>query len=278
MILLKTEDYCKLEQPLQSIEINQLFARSVVEQKMDGEIFVDDPEQPSTFYVRHRYGLALLFGKTDNETFNLHLANYLLNENNTRKANEWLQAYPPQWNNKLKELLDGRLLDISDTEQNQLVNKQSYVTKSTRVNFRFNSGKYTPSKLKDHTEFKLVKTDAKLFDQISGTVVPRYFWRNNEEFAQQGVAFSLMSGNEPVSTAFSAFVHEPQLELGIETRSQFQGKGLAQLTCTALIDYCLENNLQPVWACRLENTGSFKLAQKLGFEPVRMIPYYQLPI
>ncbi|MDO8927801.1 MAG: GNAT family N-acetyltransferase, partial [Bacteroidota bacterium] len=130
----------------------------------------------------------------------------------------------------------------------------------------------------DNDEFKLVKTDAELFDQISGTVVPRYFWRNKKEFVQQGAGFSLMLEDEPVSTAFSAFAFETELELGIETQSLYQGKGLAQLVCSALIDFCLENNLEPVWACRLENTGSFQLAQKLGFEPVRMIPYYQLPI
>jgi len=80
-----------------------------------------------------------------------------------------------------------------------------------------------------------------------------------------------------VSTAFSAFVHGHLLELGIETLAGFYGRGFAQFTCSALIDYCLENNLEPVWACRLENTGSYKLAQKLGFEVEHLLPYYQLP-
>jgi L-amino acid N-acyltransferase YncA len=52
---------------------------------------------------------------------------------------------------------------------------------------------------------------------------------------------------------------------------------LALYTCSALIDYCLANNFEPVWACRHENTGSFRLAEKIGFESVRTIPYYQLP-
>lgn len=277
MIQLQTENYYKLAEPVKNVGINHLFARTVVEQKMDGEIFVDDPEQPSTFYVKHGYGMALLFGKTDNETFNRHLANYLLNENKTRKANEWLQAYPPKWNDKLEELLDGRLLGETDANPYQNKDNQQYIKKSTRVNFRFNREKYMPPEPGNYAEFKVVKTDAELFDQISGTVVPRYFWRNKEEFEQQGAGFSLMYENEYVSTAFSAFAFETELELGIETQSQFQGKGLAQLTCSALVDYCLENSYEPVWACRLENAGSYKLAQKLGFEPIRMIPYYQLP-
>ncbi|MDP3435105.1 MAG: GNAT family N-acetyltransferase [Bacteroidota bacterium] len=278
MILLDPKDYYKLEQPLRSVGINHLFARAVIEQKMDGEVYVDKIERPSTFYVKHSYGMALLLGKMDKEPFNRQLVSYLLNENNNRKANEWLQAYPQQWNDKLEGLLDGRLLGGTDVEPNQITDNQQYIKVSTRVNFSFKREKYVPFKPEDNDEFKLVKTDAELFDQISGTVVPRYFWRNKKEFVQQGAGFSLMLEDEPVSTAFSAFAFETELELGIETQSLYQGKGLAQLVCSALIDFCLENNLEPVWACRLENTGSFQLAQKLGFEPVRMIPYYQLPI
>jgi RimJ/RimL family protein N-acetyltransferase len=59
---------------------------------------------------------------------------------------------------------------------------------------------------------------------------------------------------------------------------QYRGKGLALHACSALIDYCLEYNYEPVWACRLENYASYKLAQKLGFDPVLYMPYYKLNI
>ena len=273
MILLKTENYCKLEQPLKSVEINHLFARTVVEQKMDGEIYVDDLERPSTFYVKHSYGMALLFGNTANELFNQQLTSYLLNEDSNRQAGEWLQVFPSEWNDKLEELLTGHFTTGSTVNPPEF----QQVIKSTRVNFRFNKSKYTSTKHTIPPDFKLVRTDAELFGQIAGTVVPRYFWSNKDEFSQNAIGFSMIYRNEPVSTAFASFIHDGQLELGIETKSEFQGQGLAQLTCSALIDYCLENNFEPVWACRLENTGSYKLAQKLGFEPIRMIPYYQLP-
>lgn len=271
MILLKTGNYYKLKEPLKMVEINHLFARTVVEQKMDGEIYVDDFEHPSTFYVKHSYGMALLFGKTDNEFFNEQLTSYLPNEDSKRQAGEWLQVFPLEWNDQLDKLLDGQITEPNPTEINHRV------IKSTRVNFRFNKSKYTSAKHTIPPDFRLVRTDVELFGQIAGTVVPRYFWRNRDEFSQNAVGFSLIYRNQPVSTAFASFIHDQQLELGIETKAEFQGQGLAQLTCSALIDYCLENNFEPVWACRLENTGSYKLAQKLGFEPIRMIPYYQLP-
>jgi RimJ/RimL family protein N-acetyltransferase len=68
------------------------------------------------------------------------------------------------------------------------------------------------------------------------------------------------------------------LEIGIETLEKFRGMGFAYHASAALIDHCIENGLEPVWACRLENQGSYYLAQKLGFVPSRMMPYYQLMV
>ena len=104
-----------------------------------------------------------------------------------------------------------------------------------------------------------------------------HFWTDAENFLKHGAGFSLFYNNELASTAYSAYVHDNFLEIGIETIEAYRGKGLAQFVCSALIDYCLQNNLEPVWSCRLENTASCKLARKLGFEPVSKRSYYRLP-
>ena len=78
------------------------------------------------------------------------------------------------------------------------------------------------------------------------------------------------------STAYSVFLHDDKLKLVIETVEEFRGKGFAQRSCSGMIDYCIANHYEPVWACKLENTGSYHLAQKLGFEPVLEIPFYRL--
>jgi RimJ/RimL family protein N-acetyltransferase len=111
---------------------------------------------------------------------------------------------------------------------------------------------------------------------MKGTVIPANFWDNADDFIQNGVGFSLFYEDQLTTTAYSAFIHDDKLELGIETLPEFRGKGFARLTCAALIDYCLENHFEPVWACKLENTGSYLLSQKLGFEPHIEMPYYRL--
>ncbi len=278
MILIEPLGYRKILPSLFQVGINHLFARAVVEQKIDGEVYVDDLLEPSTCYVKHAYGMSLLWGNHSNEAFNQALKSHLLNESGKRKVVEWLQVYPAAWNEKLVELLGSNLVENPPETVQSISNSEKVVLKYTRVNFRFNREQYVPFGLKPEDGLKLVKTGNGLFDRMQGTVVPAKFWRNEREFAETGAGFCLMKNDEPVSTAFSAFVHEPYLELGIETLPEFQGRGLAPIVCSALIDYCLERDLEPVWACRLENSGSFKLAQKLGFEVERMIPYYQLPI
>lgn len=272
MIQLKTENYYKALKQLSEVAINHLFAKTVLEQKMDGEVFVDNPDEPTSFYIKHAYGMSLLFGRTDNAEFNRQLTSYLLNENNVHKTSEWLQVFPSEWNDKLNQLLNGKIAVPSESKPDN-----TQVIKWSRVNFKFQPLKYSSRKQKIPEGFQLEKTDPAVFDLISGSVVPSCFWRNRKEFAESAIGYSLIYNGEPVSTAFASFIHEQQLEIGIETSSEFRGKGLALISCSALIDYCLANNMEPIWSCRLENTASFMLAQKLGFEPTLILPYYQLP-
>ena len=113
---------------------------------------------------------------------------------------------------------------------------------------------------------------------MTGSVIPKSFWDSPHDFKQKGVGFGLYYDGKLVSTAFSSFRFPGKLELGIETAEEFKGMGFGEMVCKALIEYCIEKNLEPVWACRLENTGSYRLAKKLGFVPCRELPYYKLCI
>lgn len=104
MILLETKDYYKVANSITTVEINTLFARAVIEQKVQGKIYVDNLESPQTFYIQHPYGMSLLFGKSDNEKFNQRLKNYVLNINGERSHDEWMQTYPDDWNIVLRSL------------------------------------------------------------------------------------------------------------------------------------------------------------------------------
>jgi len=274
MILLDKSKYGELIEPLKEVSINHLFARSVLENKVSGIVYTDNSEKPKTFYIYHPYGMSLLFGESENDDFNSHFIDYALNTFRIRDRYEWMQAFPDSWNKKISTLFGDNLIKTEDNTGNDNNKK---IEKHTRVNFKFNEKKYLDFKFNYcNKEYSILRTDKEMYENMRGSVIPKYFWKDAEQFSNLGVGFSLIYENNVASTAYSSFIHGNQLELGIETVESYRGKGFAIHTCSALINYCLENNYEPVWACRLENTGSYKLAQKLGFEPTFYIPFYRL--
>jgi GNAT superfamily N-acetyltransferase len=280
MILLPQDNYYKVTEQLNAITINRLFALSVAKQHVTGWIYTDNIDTPHTFYVVHPYGMTLLAGSPDHDTFNDNLVNYLLNRDKTRNKTEWMQVFPDEWNIRLIDLLGDNLTKKKvrgikkETEGIEIGGK---IIENTRVNFRFDPVRYQVLRSNlELNQYQIVRTNRQIFNSMSGSVVPRYFWDNASQFLQRGIGFTLMQDGKPASTAYSAYFHPPLLELGIETLEAYRGRGFALYVCAVLIDYCLENGYEPVWSCRFENTASYMLAQKLGFEPILYIPYYMI--
>jgi len=55
-------------------------------------------------------------------------------------------------------------------------------------------------------------------------------------------------------------------EIGINTLEEFRGKGYAQMACISMISELVSNNICPLWSADIENNGSKKLAERIGFE------------
>jgi hypothetical protein len=273
MTLLPPACYEKALPALDAIPFNTLFARAVIGNGAEGKVYGDNISNPKTFYVVHAYGMSLLFGESGNAGFNSSFRSYVVSKQSNKIGFEWAQAFPNSWDVVLAGLFNDIIATSADNAEKK---SKDLVELNTRINFKFNTEKYSKFRKNYVSPFKIVRTDEKLFAEMKGNVVPSYFWKNAEDFWKNGVGYSLLYDDKLASTAYSAFIQGNQLELGIETVEAFRGKGLAAHSCSALIDHCLEHNYEPVWACRLENTGSFKLAEKLGFEPTFKIPYYRI--
>ncbi len=274
MQLLDPKDYYKANEALSGVTINNLFARAVVEHHNKGAVYVDDVQNPTSFYIALPFGMSLLLGDTGNKTFNEKFRDYAFNTSKQRTNHEWMQAFPASWNVVLQELFAGSLISEADNRNND---DPSKIELNIRVNFRFNKEKFLARpKQKMDDDMKVVRADGSMFREMKGSVIPHYFFTNEEDFLKRGFAFCVLYKGELASMAFSAFCFPAQVELGIETDSRFRGKGFAEMVCAAFIDHCLERNVEPVWACRRANNASYQLAQKLGFELSHEIPYYRL--
>ena len=277
MKLLDKDRYGKTSAMLDEVPFNHMFACDVVAQKINGLIYADNCDSPTVCYIVHPYGMSLLIGNCKNDEFNEHLTGYLLNKGQNRIKTEWMQVYPEAWTAQLKRLLGDQLLTKQEKEEgDQISDGRIRVEEQTRVNFKFNPAHYVQFKAHHRNKHvEIYRTGEEEFQHMPGTVIPKFFWNDASQFLEQGVGFSVRHNNKLASTVFSAYIDDRYLEFGIESVEQFRGLGYAKESCIALIDYCLEHGYEPVWACRLENTGSYLLAQQLGFEPVRYLPFYK---
>lgn len=262
MIQLDESQYKMLLNPLNQVDCNTLFVRSVLAGHAGGKVFADSAYDPTSFYVIHAYGMSLLFGDADNEQFNNELWDYFIQKTEPRNMDEWLQAFPRTWETQLEKLVH---------------NNQA--TLYTRLNFSFDKDAYEHNNsLISLDNYTVVPSSVDMYANIEGSVIPKAFWRDEQQFLQTAISFTVKVDNEPATTAFAAFVHDGKLEIGIETAEKHRGKGLARIACITLINYCLANGLEPVWSCRLENTASVNLAKKLGFRETMRLPYYHIPV
>lgn len=282
MILVQVNQYEKILERLKEIPFNTLFARAVLESKAPGSVFVDKIDEPKAFFIAHSYGMSLLFGDTENEPFNASLSDYMLNTNHHRFKQEWLQVYPEKWNEKLREILNHKIIDYSKLENiysqaelDMLIEKgrTSHVVQWRRINFKYKALNKT---LNLQTQYNISLIDSNIYDRIEGSVIPNYFWNSKDQFLSDGIGYALMKGNDIVSIAFSSCIVENRLEIGVETSKDYRGMDLGKYACEEMLTYCKENNYIPIWACRKENVGSYKLAKSLGFEECVTLPYYEL--
>jgi GNAT superfamily N-acetyltransferase len=262
-------------------EINTLFAMAVLEGNVEGKVIVDQVEEPSLIYIKHPYGMSLLLGEVENLEFNDWIINEMLNKNHNRNTYEWLQVYPASLNNKLKDILHNNILEYKTTQEDDLsIVNQDKIIEYERINFSFvleRNLDFKRNQSKKHTKELVIQTNREIFEQLKGSVIPKYFWNNTDDFMNLGIGFTLLKENIPVSTAFSSVIFENKIEIGIETMQGYQGSGYATLVCSKLIDYCLENGYEPVWSCNSSNTLSKKLAERLGFVESKRLSYYRLP-
>jgi len=274
MKLLPRNDYILAIPMLKEVPFNNLFARSVVEQHVDGKVYTDNLVRPKAFYVIHPYGMSLLYGNVSDDFFHNAVKDHLLGCNG-RKKGEWLQVFPSDLEDKIDNII-GDKMRIFDSAQDQ-DNSGSAVVKHERVNFKFNNQIFGHFRKKVNlNDYSFCNVDKNLFNETKGSVVPNNFWNNASEFLKQGVGISLMVGGQAVAVAFSAFMHDDMLELGMETKSESRKRGFASIVTAKLVEYCIEKGLEPVWSCRRGNQGSYNLAIKLGFEPTVCLPYYEL--
>lgn len=272
MIELAHYDFPQLLPRLESVPFNTLFARSVIERSVEGQVWADRRHAPAVAHIIHPYGMSLLLALDDIDDpsdFAGHVAE------RCRVGRElWMQVHPQ----RLAFPLD-RLFDVDPTPD-AAASDAPRISRWTRTNFRFDTSRHvvareTAPRLPAGIE--LCAMGAAEFAMPDLSVSPARFWNDAGQFLANGGGWCTRQDGEVTAIAFTSFRRDAQLEIGVETRLRYRGRGHARHAACALIDACLASGLEPVWSCRRENVASFRLAVSLGFDPVFDGAYYHLP-
>jgi GNAT superfamily N-acetyltransferase len=262
---------------------NVYFARAVAEGHLAGSVYSDDLERPRAAYILHPCGMSLLCGTVGLEPFTSEMVEYMLDKRRMRKHPELMQALPDAWHAELSDRLGSRLLRLDDPRRRGLGQSgvrelgMGGVIEWARVNFDFDRASFgSTEEPRLPSGLRLQRTVKGVFRPWEGPVLPNSFWTSPDEFEKKGIAFAICQDGRPLCVAFSAWVFDDALEIGIETHPEARRRGLAILACSALIRYALSRGLEPVWSAHSENKASQILAARLGFREKLRVPYYRL--
>jgi GNAT superfamily N-acetyltransferase len=125
-------------------------------------------------------------------------------------------------------------------------------------------------------EYRLIEIDrktVKAFRDLNETFVANF--RSLDDYLERGVGFGVLNeSGEMVAGCSTYTISSRCLEFEIETRRDYQRRGLALVTGARMVQHCLEAGLEPAWDAA--HAGSAALAERIGFTGRRRYTAYRI--
>lgn len=117
-----------------------------------------------------------------------------------------------------------------------------------------------------NSEYELKLIDKELYQQAlsqswSCDLVSQF--KSYEDYQKRGMGVAALYEGQIVAGASSYVVYDKGIEIEIDTKREYRGKGLATVVGAKLILECLANNITPSWDAH--DLRSVHLAEKLGY-------------
>lgn len=118
-----------------------------------------------------------------------------------------------------------------------------------------------------HGDYVLRSIDRRLYD-----ILRKEAWADGmvtnfdsyEEFAEHGFGYVMCDGEMPVSGCSVYSYYSTGVEIQVDTKEEYRGKGLAKTVSAAMMQECLKRKLRPSWDAA--NPTSQTIAGHMGFE------------
>ncbi len=227
-----------------------------------GRIFVDNVDNPCTALAL-TVGGYFLAGDDNNQETNEALRSFLAEQIFTGQVHlksstfMFLTLHPVAWEAKLPELIP----------THDMIKRTRYHYVCSRVRFDWRSNipeGYTVRRV----DRALLDDSRIVFSNPMNTWMSiDEQWGTVENFLEKGTSFCVLRGQKVVSWCTPDCVAGRQIEIGIITHPEHRLQGLAAVSVAATAEYCLSHGFSAVgWHCNAPNIGSWKTAEKVGFD------------
>ena len=234
---------------------------AVLEGSQRGQVFVSDKN--SAAFVVGNFGFSCLIEADEvDESFERGLTELLASRGPVRPSYLLWYEPPPRWQTKL---------DASESVKRR---------ERVRFEFREEGVPYLNETASCPARFQLQRMTPQLLTSAEkfGLGLESRFWSTTDDFIAHGLGVCLVKDGEVVSLCYGAAVAGGLAEVDVVTDAEFRGQGLGTIVAQEFNRLCLRNGISPTWDCFDYNTGSMKLAERLGFVEVRRYPFYSFNI
>jgi len=209
-----------------------------------GKVFVDNLDQPKNLMLVYENAMLVAFGGSGEGT----TAKELFSKVPKRTA----LLYP---NKKWEELIKNHYGDKLKYQTRTKVSTENLDLEHTRKIKKNVPEGYTIAKMDDEIIDKFEEHTIQKINRFCGSI---------ENFRKNGFGFcALYEGKIAAEISNGGLLYNNAFEIDIETHPDHRRKGLATLLAAYMIEYSLENGLEPRWDA--ENESSARLAAKLGY-------------
>lgn len=247
-----------------------LSIEAAIEGNNPGRIFVDNLHDPHTGLALTVEGY-LLAGDNGNPETNEALRHLFKEQIFTGKVfvnGDWslsLAVHPETWEAKLPELIPA--YEIEKLERYQ------YLCRAVKFDWRKNLPEgYTVCRVD-----RAFLNDPQIIfpDELREWLNFEEVWWTQENFLSKGISFAVLHEHDVVTWCYPDCVAGDRIDVGIFTYRPHRRKSLASVVVAATVEYCLSHGFSAVgWHCNAINVGSWKTAEKVGFERNREYVYY----
>jgi RimJ/RimL family protein N-acetyltransferase len=208
-----------------------------------GKAFVDDLEHPTVFEIELSHFFCYFAGNVASPA-----------------GHEMIRHLPPY--RMLFPSSPGWMEVAREAHGDRLVRLTRYSFSSEKLSLEHVERLLTVSPFRDRVK-RIDAAIARSLSNGSDSVFEISDFDSPEDFAQRGIGYGLMEGDALMGVAYSSLVCSRGIEVSLFVMPEYRRQGAATALASALLKWCLENNLEPHWDAA--NIESCRLAEKLGY-------------